>query len=81
MNRRVFILTAKYLWGCPGVGPHAFRHIVATAILKNSLNDWQTAALVLHDRVETVQKHYAHLRSSDGARRMHDIFEKTFARA
>jgi integrase len=81
MNRRVFTLTARYLWGCPGVGPHAFRHIVATAILKNSPNDWQTAALVLHDKVETVQKHYAHLRSADGARRMHSLFEKTFARA
>lgn len=81
MNRRVFTLTARYLWGCPGVGPHAFRHIVATAILKNSPNDWQTAALVLHDKVETVQKHYAHLRSADGARRMHTLFEKTFARA
>lgn len=80
MNRRVFALTSKYLWGCPGVGPHAFRHIVATAILKASPNDWQTAALVLHDRVETVQKHYAHLRSADGTRRMHTLFEKTFAR-
>lgn len=81
MHRRVFVLTKRYLWGCPGVGPQAFRHIVATAILKNSPNDWQTAALVLHDRVETVQKHYAHLRSSDGARRMHELFEKTFSRA
>jgi hypothetical protein len=24
MSRRVFILTARYLWGCPGVGAHAF---------------------------------------------------------
>lgn len=59
----------------------AFRHIVATAILKASPNDWQTAALVLHDRVETVQKHYAHLQSADGTRRLHSLFEQTFARA
>ncbi|HEY8606406.1 MAG TPA: tyrosine-type recombinase/integrase [Noviherbaspirillum sp.] len=81
MSRRVFILTARYLWGCPGVGSHAFRHIVATAILKASPNDWQTAALVLHDRIETVQKHYAHLRTADGTRRLHSLFEQTFARA
>lgn len=81
MSRRVFILTARYLWGCPGVGAHAFRHIVATAILKASPNDWQTAALVLHDRIETVQKHYAHLRTADGTRRLHSLFEQTFARA
>lgn len=81
MSRRVFTLTARYLWGCPGVGAHAFRHIVATAILKASPNDWQTAALVLHDRVETVQKHYAHLKSADGTRRLHSLFEQTFARA
>ena len=43
---------------------------MGTSILKASPNDWSTAALVLHDNEETVRKHYAHLRSTDGAERM-----------
>lgn len=80
LNRRVGALTRSYLWRCPGVGPHAFRHICATAILKASPNDWQTAALVLHDQVATVEKHYAHLRSCDGAQRMQNLLASAFRR-
>lgn len=80
LNRRVAELTRRYLWRCPGVGPHVFRHIVATSILKSSPNDWQTAALVLHDKVETVEKHYAHLRTSDGGTRMLGLLESAFQR-
>lgn len=80
LNRRVEALTKRYLWRCPGVGPHAFRHIIATSILKASPNDWQTAALVLHDRVETVERSYGHLRSADGARRMHELLGETLNR-
>jgi hypothetical protein len=80
MNRRVELLTRRYLRQCPGVGPHAFRHIVATAILKASPNDWATAAMVLHDREDTVRQHYAHLASADGGRRMQSILASSFAR-
>lgn len=80
LNRRIETLTRLYFWRCPGIGPHGFRHIVATAILKMSPNDWQTAALVLHDRAETVQKHYAHLRSNDGAARQFAILASSYAR-
>jgi integrase len=80
LNRRVAYLTRRYFWRCPGFGPHGFRHILATAILKLSPNDWQTAALVLHDRVETVQQHYAHLRSTDGAERQFSILASSYAR-
>lgn len=80
LNRRIQELTRQYLWKCPGVGPHGFRHIVATAILKMSPNDWQTAADVLHDLPKTVEQHYAHLRSSDGAIRMHKLFGETLMR-
>lgn len=68
LRRRFEILTSRYLHGCPGVGPHAMRHIVATAILKASPNDWAAAAWALHDREETVRKHYAHLAQHDAAK-------------
>lgn len=80
LNRRVENLTRKYVWRCPGFGPHGFRHIVATSILKMSPNDWQTAALVLHDREDTVRAHYAHLRSNDGAVRQSEILGSSYSR-
>jgi hypothetical protein len=58
-------ITRKYFTRCPGAGPHAMRHIVATAILKRKPNDWMSAAYALHDRPETVLKHYGHLKSDD----------------
>lgn len=68
MSRRFAALTKKYLHGCPGVGPQAMRHLVATSILKASPNDWTTAAWALHDREDTVRKNYAHLAVGDAAR-------------
>jgi len=81
LSRRVEHLTAKYLWRCAGIGTHAFRHLVATSIIKASeLNDFKTAALVLNDRLSTVEKNYAHLKSSDGASRMEELLGATFDR-
>lgn len=80
LHRRVFYLTRRYLWNCPGVGSHAFRHIIPTSILKAHPEEWETAAWVLHDLVETVKKNYAHLKSSDGAERMYTLLGSTFAR-
>jgi hypothetical protein len=68
LARHFAVLTRRYFVGCPGVGPHSMRHIVATSILKQRPNDWETAAWMLHDKVATVQKNYAHLRSDDAAR-------------
>jgi len=69
------------LWRCPGIGTHAFRHLVATSIIKASnLSDFKTAALVLNDQLATVEKNYAHLRSADGANRMADLLGATFRR-
>jgi hypothetical protein len=74
LSRTIEDLTRKYLWRCPGIGTQAFRHLVATAIIKASKNsDYKTAALVLNDRLSTVEKNYAHLKSSDGARRMDEL--------
>src|SRR5690606_29694344 len=65
LNRRFETLTRRYLHGCPGVGPHSFRHIVATAVIKRT-GSFTAAALILHDREETVRAHYAHLVGTDG---------------
>lgn len=80
LNRRVFTLTRRYLWNCQGIASHAFRHILATSILKMQPEEWETAAQILHDEVETVKKNYAHLKCSDGAARMSKILGSTFAR-
>jgi integrase len=81
LSGRIVQLTKTYLWRCPGVGTHAFRHLVATAIIKASkLTDFKTAALVLNDRMSTVEKNYAHLRSSEGANRMNELLGQTFRR-
>ena len=80
LRRRFEYLSRRYLYKCPGVGPHAMRHIVATAILKASPNDWQAAAWALHDREETVRKHYAHLAQHDAAQWLDKSFGGPFAR-
>lgn len=80
MSRRFFALTKKHLHGCPGVGPHAMRHLVATSILKASPNDWSTAAWALHDHEDTVRKNYAHLAVGDVARWLEKSQAGPFAR-
>ena len=61
LDRRVEYLTKRYLEGCPGVGPHALRHIVATHIIKTTDGNYILAALALHDKPATVEASYAHL--------------------
>lgn len=80
LGSTVSTLTAKYLSRCFGVGPHAFRHMVATSILKADGGDIKTAALVLNDRMHTVEKHYAGIRSGDGAKRMAELLDSSFSR-
>lgn len=78
LNRRVFKLSKVYLWPYKGSGPHAFRYINGTAILKAQPGAWSLAAQVLHDREETAA-HYAHLRGCDGAERAHALMNNEFA--
>ena len=59
----------QFLRGCPGFGPHALRHIVATDYIKNNPGDYLTAAQILHDKLETVMREYAHLKAEDGHKR------------
>lgn len=77
---RLHLLTRRYLHGCPGVGAHAFRYIVATSILKASPNDWVAASWALHDREETVRRHYAHLAKNDAVQWMGKAMDGPFSR-
>jgi len=65
---RMKTLTATYIEGCPGFGPHAFRHVIATDHLRRHPGDYLTVATLLHDKLETVLKSYSHLRPGDGLR-------------
>ncbi|BCQ24719.1 site-specific integrase [Caballeronia sp. NK8] len=80
LNRRVFYLTRRYLWDCPGIGTHGFRYIIGTATLKKAPGAWDAAAAVLHDEVDTVKAHYAHLRPSDSGSFVHMLLDSAFAR-
>ena len=80
LNGRVEILTKKFLWKSPGVGPHAFRHIVATSILRASPGNYGLAAMVLHDRVETVEASYAFTKSGDAAEAVGELLGSSYKR-
>ncbi|MFM0684849.1 helix-turn-helix transcriptional regulator [Paraburkholderia strydomiana] len=80
LDRRIFYLTRRYLWDCPGIGGHGFRYIIGTATLKKAPGAWDAAAAVLHDEVDTVKAHYAHLRPSDGGTFVHALLDSAFAR-
>ena len=80
MTKQLFQITKKYLWKCDGIGAHAFRHLVATSILKADGGDIKTAALVLSDTEATVAQHYSGMRSGDGAKRMGELLEATLNR-
>lgn len=80
LARQFAVITRRYFLGCPGVGPQAMRHIVATTILKARPNDWLTAAWALHDKEETVRMNYIHLRSDDAKRWLDPAMAAPFAR-
>lgn len=65
LNRRVSKITERLIPETPGFGPHAMRHIAATDWLRKHPNDFLTAAQLLHDKLETVLRDYAHLRQDD----------------
>lgn len=62
-------LTHLYIPQCPGFGPHAFRHIIATDYILNHPEGYVAAASILHDKIETVMEHYSHLRTARGFQR------------
>lgn len=58
-------LTRRHVRGTHGFSLHAFRHLVATDLLKRNPNAVITAATLLNDSLETVMRSYAHLQRDD----------------
>lgn len=65
MSRHVSRLTQRHVAGTDGFGLHAFRHLVATDLLKRCPNAFVTAAVLLNDSVEIVMRSYVHLQRDD----------------
>lgn len=80
LSARVQVQTQRFLWRCPGIGAHAFRYIVGTSILKAAPGNYGLAAMVLHDRVKTVEKHYARVNAGDSAEQLGALLEKSYKR-
>jgi hypothetical protein len=57
--------------GCPSIRPHATRYLVGTAILMATQGNVELAAAALHDKKETVEKHYSKLLASYASRGVH----------
>jgi integrase len=68
--------THRYISGSPGFRAHAFRHIVATDFIKNHPQSFMIAAAILHDKIDTVMAHYAHLKKSDEFEAYNDYQEQ-----
>lgn len=59
-------LTELYIPDAIGFGPHAFRHIIATDIIKKDPQyGFWLASIALHDKYETVKEEYVHLKTSE----------------
>lgn len=71
MSRRMRVLTQQYVPDTPGFCTQAFRHIIATDHLKRHPGDYPTVAKLLHDKLETVLKEYAHLTVDQGLMALH----------
>ncbi|MCX9154609.1 site-specific integrase [Niveibacterium sp. 24ML] len=70
LSARVRKLTKRHIPGSPGFAAHAFRHLVASAWLKQHPNDFLTVAELLGDSLETVIAEYAHLKRDDSLARL-----------
>jgi hypothetical protein len=62
----VEMMTELYIPDSEGFRSHAFRHIIATDIIKKDPRlGFFIAAKALHDKLETVEEQYAHLKTSE----------------
>lgn len=71
-------ITLAFSPGNFGFGFHSFRHIVATEYLRNNPNGFQVVADILHNKLATVMKNYAHLEVADGMKFFYAYLEKEF---
>lgn len=73
LGRRVFELTKRHVPKSGGIGPQAFRHLVATSWLMEFPNDFVTVAELLNDTLDVVMRNYSHMKK-DVAFSRHDGF-------
>ncbi len=69
LSQRLYIITGLYMGAeidSLGIRTHAFRHIIATAWLRENPKDYLTVAQILHDNLETVIANYGHTTPADG---------------
>jgi site-specific recombinase XerD len=79
LSDRIVKRTEQYIKDCNGFRTHAFRHIVATDIIKNNPGfGFFLAAKVLHDKPETVEENYAHLKTNEFYEPYNQIFTDTW---
>lgn len=72
-------LTELYIPSAIGFGPHAFRHIVATDIIrKDPRIGFFLASRALHDKLETVEEEYVHLKSIEYFEPVNTHFAETW---
>lgn len=58
LSNLIISRTRAYVPGCPGIGPHAFRHVVATEYLRRHRGEYATVARLLLVDLDTVLKTY-----------------------
>lgn len=73
-------ITQRYIPEVQSFGPHAIRHLVASAYLKANPKDYLTVAELLHDRLDTVMRAYAHLAKDDSMGRYAEYLAGVSAR-
>jgi len=79
LSQKVANRTQQYIPNCEGFRAHAFRHIVATDIIKSNPGiGFFLAAKVLHDKLETVETSYAHLKTSEFFEPYNQLFSESW---
>lgn len=74
--------TYTYFPGNYSFGPHSFRHIIATGIIKKYPgNGFYLAAKMLHDKLKTLEQTYAHLKTSDEIEPYNDLLTSLYETA
>ncbi len=77
LSAHVRSVTRRLIPESGGIGPHAFRALVATDWLKHHPNDFMTVGQLLNDTIEVIIKHYAKLKTDDAFSRYSEYVEKS----